>query len=391
MKIAFVIPWYGNIPGGAESECRETALYLARAGIEVEILTTCVKEFLSDWNTNYYGEGVYQEDGIVVRRFSVRKRDTKKFDAVNFKLMHNRMVNPSEEDIFLREMIHSENLYSYITEHGEDYDFLLFIPYMFGTTVSGSQIHPEKSILIPCLHNESYAHMKIYQSMFSNVGRIIYHTDEEKNIAHQIYKIGGKEYTLGEGVDTNILSDPQRFVSKYNIDAPFVLYAGRRDAGKNVDQLVKFFCQYKERHATDLKLILIGKGFSPIPIEHQKDIIDLGFVPVQDKYDAYGAATLFCLPSFNESFSLVIMEAWLCLAPVLVHGRCTVTRSHCMRSNGGLYYDDYDEFEACLSFILRNPHISDQMAHNGRRYVIENYGWNKIVSEYIRLFNEGIA
>jgi len=262
---------------------------------------------------------------------------------------------------------------------------------MFGTTVSGSQIHPEKSILIPCLHNESYAHMKIYQSMFSNVGRIIYHTDEEKNIAHQIYKIGGKEYTLGEGVDTNILSDPQRFVSKYNIDAPFVLYAGRRDAGKNVDQLVKFFCQYKERHATDLKLILIGKGFSPIPIEHQKDIIDLGFVPVQDKYDAYGAATLFCLPSFNESFSLVIMEAWLCLAPVLVHGRCTVTRSHCMRSNGGLYYDDYDEFEACLSFILRNPHISDQMAHNGRRYVIENYGWNKIVSEYIRLFNEGIA
>ncbi|WP_067047731.1 glycosyltransferase family 4 protein [Methanofollis ethanolicus] len=388
MKVAFVIPWYGDIPGGAEAACRDTALHLARAGIEVDVLTTCVKEFLSDWNTNYYREGVYHEDGIVVRRFPVRKRDTKRFDAVNFKLINNRIVTPAEEGVFLREMIHSEKLYSYVAENGENYDFLLFIPYMFGTTVSGSQIHPEKSILIPCLHDESYAHMGIYRSMFRNVGRIIYLSEQERRIAHQIYEITGKEYTLGTGVDTGIESDPQRFRDTYGIKDPFILYAGRRDAGKNVDQLISFFCDYKERHGTGLKLILIGKGVSPVPIEHRKDIIDLGFVPVQDKYDAYGAATLFCLPSLNESFSLVIMEAWLCMAPVLVHGRCTVTRSHCIRSNGGLYYNDYDEFEACLSFILQNPHISDLMAQNGKKYVIENYGWNTVVSEYIRLFYE---
>lgn len=61
MKIAFVIPWYGeNIPGGAETECRTTAENLQKAGIEVEILTTCVKEFLSDWNANYHKEGICQ-------------------------------------------------------------------------------------------------------------------------------------------------------------------------------------------------------------------------------------------------------------------------------------------------------------------------------------------
>jgi glycosyltransferase involved in cell wall biosynthesis len=389
MKVAFVIPWYGDIPGGAEAACRNIALHLAGAGIEVEVLTTCVKEFLSDWNTNYYGEGIYHEDGIVVRRFPVRNRDTKRFDAINFKLINNQVVTPAEEDVFLREMIHSEKLYSYIAESGENYDFLLFIPYMFGTTVYGSQIHPEKSILIPCLHDESYAHMGIYRAMFRNVGRIIYLSEQERRIAHQIYEITGKEYTLGTGVDTGIEPDPQRFRDTYGINDPFILYAGRRDAGKNVDQLVSFFCRYKERHGTDLKLILIGKGVSPVPIEHREEIIDLGFVPVQDKYDAYGAATLFCLPSLNESFSLVIMEAWLCMAPVLVHGRCTVTRSHCIRSNGGLYYNDYDEFEACLSFILQNPHISDLMGQNGRKYVTENYGWNTIVSEYIRLFHGG--
>jgi len=389
MKVAFVIPWYGDIPGGAESVCRETALHLANAGVEVEILTTCVKEFLSDWNVNYHREGVYHEDGIVVRRFSVRKRDTKRFDEINFKLMHNQMVTPAEEDIFLQEMIHSEKLYSYILEHGDDYDFFLFIPYMFGTTVYGSQIHPEKSILIPCLHDESYAYMSIYRSMFRDIGRIVYHTQEERRLARRIYEITGKEYTLGEGVDTNITTDPERFRHKYEIYDPFILYAGRRDVGKNVGQLITFFCEYKEKHDTNLKLVLIGKGASPIPVEHKNDIIDLGFVPIQDKYDAYGAATLFCLPSLNESFSLVIMEAWLCMTPVLVHGGCSVTRDHCIRSNGGLYYDNYDEFEGCLSFFLRNPQIADQMALNGREYVIENYSWDKIVSEYTRLFNEG--
>ena len=45
-KIGFVIPWYGeNIPGGAEMELREVATHLQKAGMEVEILTTCVKDY----------------------------------------------------------------------------------------------------------------------------------------------------------------------------------------------------------------------------------------------------------------------------------------------------------------------------------------------------------
>lgn len=44
-KIGFVIPWFGeNIPSGAEMELREVTAHLQKAGMEVEILTTCVKE-----------------------------------------------------------------------------------------------------------------------------------------------------------------------------------------------------------------------------------------------------------------------------------------------------------------------------------------------------------
>ena len=58
MKFAFVIPWYGvNIPGGAEAEARRTAEHLHRAGVPVEVLTTCVRDFRADWSVNHHRPG----------------------------------------------------------------------------------------------------------------------------------------------------------------------------------------------------------------------------------------------------------------------------------------------------------------------------------------------
>lgn len=385
MKVAFVIPWYGDIPGGAETECRQTAENLQKSGVDVEILTTCVKQFLSDWNIDHFTEGTYKENRITVRRFSVRKRDTKKFDEVNFKLMHNCRLSPIEEQIFMENMINSDNLYSYIRDHSSDYDYFFFIPYMFGTTYYGSRICPGRSILIPCLHDESYAYMDIFKNMFKDVKAVIYNSEPEKELANKIYDIKGHQIVMGAGMDTGISYNARRFRDKYDIKNDFLLYAGRRDSGKNVSLLMEFFARYKESYDGDLKLVLIGKGELAIPKEYKHDILDLGFVPFQDKLDAYAASTLFCMPSTNESFSIVIMEAWLCGTPVLVHADCAVTKDHCIKSNGGLYFSNYDEFEGCLQYFQENPEKRDIMAHNGKKYVIDNYSWETVVEKYKHL------
>ena len=384
MKIAFVIPWYGDIPGGAETECRQTAENLQRNGVNVEILTTCVKQFLSDWNTNYFAEGTYKENGITVRRFSVRKRDTSKFDEVNFKLMNNCRISSMEEHIYMENMINSDSLCSYIRDHSDEYEHFFFIPYMFGTTYYGSQIHPERSILIPCLHDESYAYMDIFKKMFKDVKTVIYNSEPEKTLANHIYDIRGHQIVIGTGMDTDISYNAQRFRDKYDIKNEFLLYAGRRDSGKNVSLLIEYFARYKESCDGNLKLVLIGKGELTVPKEHRHDIIDLGFVSPEDKFDAYAAATLFCMPSMNESFSIVLMEAWLCGTPVLVHAGCAVTKDHCIKSNGGLYFDNYDEFEGCIQYFLKNPEKRDIMAKNGKEYVLMNYSWDTIVQKYKR-------
>ena len=88
-KIGFVTPWYGDqIPGGAEMELRGLTKHLYAAGVDLEILTTCVEKFVSDWSVDFHKPGLTQEGGVPVRRFKVRKRDTQTFDQINIHLMN---------------------------------------------------------------------------------------------------------------------------------------------------------------------------------------------------------------------------------------------------------------------------------------------------------------
>ena len=133
-KIGFVIPWFGmDIPGGAEAELRGLVKHLKEAGVELEILTTCVKEFQADWNKNYHKPGTTIEGGITIKRFKVRKRDVAAFDSVNIKLMRNELpLKRKEEKVFVEEMVNSPDLYEYIGRHKEEYGLFVFIPYKIG-------------------------------------------------------------------------------------------------------------------------------------------------------------------------------------------------------------------------------------------------------------------
>lgn len=390
MKIGFVTPWFGmDIPGGAEAELRGLLLHLKETDLEFEVLTTCVKSFNDNWSENYHKEGVTVENEITVRRFRADKRDVVAFDSINWKLMHDIPIARDEEDVYIREMVNSSGLYQYMHDHGDEYGFFVFIPYMFGTTYYGVKVDPSKAILIPCFHDESYFYMNIYKELYSKAAGIIYHSAPEKELAERNYDLRYvTQAVLGEGVDTDISGDAHRFREKYKIDEPFLIYAGRKDAGKNVDLLLKYFSEYHKRRLSDLKLVLIGGGKIDIPAVIADKVHDLGFVAKQDKYDAYAAAELLCQPSHNESFSLVIMESWLCGRPVLVNDRCAVTKNFAMESNGGLYFRDYFEFEGAVNYILSHKDEAKVMGDNGKRYVKDHFAWGCIVDKYIDFFKK---
>ena len=219
---------------------------------------------------------------------------------------------------------------------------------------------------------------------------MIFLSSSEGELAEKLYGLSKVEKkVLGTMVDTDWSSscDPESFRKKYNITSPFIVCAGRKDAGKKVDELCTFFMRYKRQCPDDpRKLVLLGGGTVPVEISEdlKEDIIDLGFVSVEDKHNAFAAAEILCNPSYFESFSIVIMESWLAKRPVLVSEHCAVTKSFCLDTNGGLYFGNYEEFYQCLKYFAEHPQVGNKMGENGFEYVMSHFTEDIVVRNYIK-------
>mgnify|MGYP000207691322 CR=1 FL=1 len=384
-KIAFVAPFYGaKAAGGAEAECRNTAIKLAESGVDVEIWTTCALDLSHGWEKNYYKEGTTIEDGLKVHRYSAAPIHVARFAELNSRLIAGEKLARKEEEQFISMHVSSPGLLRGLAANCHRFDWLCFIPYLFGTTYYGSMLCPEKSVLISCLHDEGYARMEIMHELFLGVKKIVYNASAEMELACRLYGdcCRDKGVVMGIGIETEFNSSAERFRSRYNIKDQFILYAGRKDPTKNVHTLINYFRAYKQCRKSSLKLVLIGASSLPIPRDMKGEIIDLGFLPDNDKKDAYSAAKALCQPSLNESFSIVMMEAWVCGIPCVVHGGCKVTREHVVKSGGGLYFTNAAEFGGCIDFFMANPSKATIMGECGKRYVEENFGWRNIVRRY---------
>ncbi|MBF0171392.1 MAG: glycosyltransferase family 4 protein [Nitrospinae bacterium] len=389
MIATFVIPFYGaDIGGGAEFQTRRLAENLSIRGVDVEVLTTTIRGLGADWTRDLHEPGVYDINGVTVRRFHPRNNPAPHFGPINKKLMMGQRLTHDEELAYADAAVNSDALYQFIGDHKKE-RLYFFIPYLFGTSINGSAVAPERSWLIPCLHDEGYAAMELTRRMFDRVNGALFNSNAEMRLALRLFDgmKGSEAILMGEGVDEIDGADAARFRAKHGLgDDPFLLYVGRRDATKNVPLLIQYFTKYVASNpARRLKLYLIGSGQVHIPAEAKGAIVDLGFVSVAEKNDAHAAATALCQPSVMESFSLVVMDSWRCGRPVLVHAACGPTREAAMDSGGGLAFGSYAEFAEMVDFFAANPDHAAQMGRQGQRFVEERYSWGVICTRFKRV------
>ena len=150
------MPRFGlGIVGGAENLIRGLALRAFDEDDTVEIATTCARDHETWHNTLPPGETV--EDGLVVRRFAVTPRDEASHRRLHALLLANGRLDYLEELEFMASSVWSADLQRFLESEGARYDWIIFSPYLFGTTYWGAQAWPERSLLVPCLHDEPYA------------------------------------------------------------------------------------------------------------------------------------------------------------------------------------------------------------------------------------------
>jgi glycosyltransferase involved in cell wall biosynthesis len=388
------VPRYGlDVLGGAETFARNFAEHLsssagqgspgagASEAVDVTILTTCARDLVT-WR-NEYASGESRINGLRVLRFPVdnQRRDEYLFRQLTARINRGEPITEDDQTAWLEHSAHSPCLYHHLAHHGGNYDLFVFLPYLFGTTLYGSAIWPGKSVICPCLHDEPYAYFTDVRLALQNARGLMFISAPEQDLAEKKLGIRHRSACLvGCGLE-EFAADGDRFRHKYGLSGPFILYAGRLDPQKNVLQLLSFFLSYRQTYPDrDLKLVLAGSG--PLPVPTHPHIVHLPSLRWNGLQDAYAAATLLCQPSLVESFSLVLMEAWLAGTPALVHGHCPVTQHHVLRSNGGLYFTSAAEFAGAVSWLLDHPQECRHMGALGRAYVRREFNWPATLTRF---------
>lgn len=384
-KIAFVVQRSGReVAGGAESYCLTIARQMSDYW-DIEILTTTALDYMS-WE-NYYVEGIEMIGSVTIRRFRVDKpRDEEKFNAYSQKILdddYNPTLAEAKKWMQLQGPL-SSGLEHYIHNHSKQYDSFFFFTYLYATSYYMLPLVAEKSILVPFAHEEKPLYLPIWDEWFSKAANIIFSSVEERDlIGKRFPNIATNADTIGIGVDRLDDISPLRIRQKYNIYAPYILYVGRIDESKGCDHLFQYFMRFKEEEQISLKLLLIGKQVMQIPKHH--DIIHLGFVDNQSKFDAICACEFLVNPSPFESLSMVLLEAWSLDKPTLVNAQADVMVGQSRRSGGGESYYDYHSFRTQSLHLLKRGYRYRGMS----RFVKERYSWSIIKKKFLTAQNKG--
>jgi glycosyltransferase involved in cell wall biosynthesis len=382
-KIAVVVQRYGlEINGGAEYHARLIAERLSRH-FTVEVFTTTAFDYVT-WS-HHYPEEREELNGVRVNRFRVHKsRDPEIFGRMQRHIFQDEHVLADEMRWLEEEGPLVPELLRELGRREKEFAYFIFFSYRYYHAYHGIRKFSRKAILVPTAEHDQVVYLSLFKDFFNLPAAIAYNSPEEKEL---INRISGNASVLGEvvGIGSEIPDcfDPEGTRSRLGIKGRYALYIGRLDENKGVPDLFDFYLRLRSEEKTDLKLLLIGKAYVPVPVH--PDIVHVGFQENKGKFDLLMGAEFLVMPSQFESLSMVALEAWAVGKPVLANGRTEVLRGQCRRSNAGLWYSDYDEFKEAFLALSQDAALRLRLGENGKAFFRENYSWEVIEAKYLKL------
>jgi glycosyltransferase involved in cell wall biosynthesis len=394
MKLLFVAQRYGReVAGGAELHCRQFATALAGRGHDVHALSSCAISYL-DW-ANEYPPGDSVLDGVAVHRLPVlRPRDVELFGKLNGRTVWGYRLRPLvlQRQWMLAQGPLLPELAPWLVERASSFDAVVFFTYLYYTTWAGLPAAAGRTatVLHPTAHQEPQLDLSLFDPTLRLPTLCAYSTSEEQALIAA--RTGGPRpgEVVGIGVDLEARGDGAAFRSRYELgDRPYLLFIGRVDPGKGSLELCEYFATYKGRRPGPLALVVVGDAVSTLP--PHPDIVTTGYVAEATKRDALDGALALAQPSYFESFSMVLAEAWAQSRPALVQGRCDVLVGQARRSRGAIPYTGYAEFEAALDRLVASPELGRALGRAGREWVAGQYAWPDVMARYERLLGRAMV
>jgi glycosyltransferase involved in cell wall biosynthesis len=360
MRLLAVLPRYGAVVGGAEQALRLLLTHCA-ADDEVEVATTCAVDH--HHFANDLPAGTETIDGRAVRRFrvsNVARGDAPGFAGGDYLDAVRRLASS----------VWSADLHRFLVREGERFDRILLTPYLFGVTFWGAQVHPDRSLLLPCLHDEPEAHLPPVRALLAGVRGCIFHSSAEAALAATFADVR-EGHVVGLPFPPVVPLDPAEvaaFRERYHLERPYLVYCGRIEEGKRVDRLCELVGEARLA-GVDVDLALVGHG----PYRPPAFVRSLGYLADHERRLAMAGAVALATASVLESFSLVVLEAWQEGTPAISDAACGAIAEHVHGSGGaGAEFDDARSFTAAVRRFL-DARERERAGALGAAYVRERF------------------
>jgi glycosyltransferase involved in cell wall biosynthesis len=193
--------------------------------------------------------------------------------------------------------------------------------------------------------------------------------------------------------------DRLRVLERYQVNYPFLLYAGSIRPQKNIPRLVEAFAVVMEELGEhpdfqDLRLLIIGDEISKHPsvrrTVQQCRVEDrvrfLGFVPFDTLRVFYESAIAFVFPSLYEGFGLPPLEAMASGTPVITSASSSLPE---VVGNAAMLVNPENVFDIArgIKDVLLNPELRTEMAAAGRVHAAR-FSWERTASEVLSIYRE---
>ena len=256
----------------------------------------------------------------------------------------------------------------------------------FSNDNSGKILPP--AMLNAIKHSEYYVANTEYEK--KNLGQL---GVDEKNIV-----------VIGSAVNMDMytMKNCDSFQKKNNIidNDKVVAYIGRIASSKSIEILIKAF---KKIAQSDIKLKLIIAGFDSnyshvLKIFVEKNFNDIKnriffFIGLSDeeKVHLYHSIDVLVLPSKEESFGMVFLEAWSCRKPV-IGVNIGAIRSVISNENDGLLFEpeNVDDLAHKILRLLGDKNMRDKFGENGYNKTAKNYTWPVVTKKYREVYQNAI-
>lgn len=193
-----------------------------------------------------------------------------------------------------------------------------------------------------------------------------------------------------------------RTLARYQVDAPFVLYAGNVKPHKNLSRLIEAFAVAKDELRThpryqNLRLLIIGDELARhshlrravVKSRMQAEVRFLGFVPPQTLKAFYTRAEAFVFPSLYEGFGLPPLEAMAHGTPVVASNVSALPE---VVGDAALLVNPENVFDISRAIrqVLLDTHLRARLVRLGYKQV-QRFSWEESVRRVLRVYEEALS